>query len=314
MIEVKNIIKTYGQANVVDDISFKVEKGEIVGFLGPNGAGKTTTMNMITGYINPTSGTVIVDGLDIGKDKNKVKGKIGYMPEILPLYLDMTVNEYLKFVCELKKLNKKIIKESISVVCDEVGLTEVRKMLIRNLSRGYKQRVGIAQAILGNPEVIILDEPTVGLDPNQIQEIRNLIKSLAKDHTVILSTHILSEVKKLCDKVVIINKGKIVGAETIDKLELLMSKGKIIKLTVEGDEKKLNDTLKKISGVMTIDNIEKNNKKISLEVTLDISKENSDNTEIVRNISNTLVKNDYTIFELTDRVTNLEDIFADLTK
>lgn len=312
MIEVKNIVKTYGQTNVVDDISFKVEKGEILGFLGPNGAGKTTTMNMITGYINQTSGTIIVDSFDISKDKNKVKGKIGYMPEILPLYLDMTVNEYLKFVCELKKLDKKIIKEEINNVCEKVGLVEVRKMLIRNLSRGYKQRVGIAQAIIGNPEVIILDEPTVGLDPNQIQEIRTLIRSLAAEHTVILSTHILSEVKKLCSKVIIINRGKIVGAETVEKLELLMSKGKVIKITVEGKEK-IEDVLKGVSGVLSVDNVDNSSSRISCEVTLDIKNE-EDNKEIVKNISKTLVKEKYIILELTDRVTNLEDIFANLTK
>ena len=218
MIEVNNLTKQYGQHKAVDNISFKVEKGEILGFLGPNGAGKSTTMNIITGYISATEGTVKVDGFDILEQPGEVKKRIGYLPELPPLYMDMTVEEYLTFVCNIKKVSVHKQKEMLGKVMNAVKITDMRKRLIKNLSKGYKQRVGLAQAMIGEPQVLILDEPTVGLDPKQIIEIRNVIKSLGKDHTIILSSHILSEVSAVCDRVLIINKGKIVAIDTPENL------------------------------------------------------------------------------------------------
>ena len=211
MIEIKNVTKKYGDFVAVNNISFQVKDREIVGFLGPNGAGKTTTMNMITGFIEPTKGEIIINGNDISKKPKKAKREIGYMPENVPLYLDLTPREFVRYMAELKYVPRKERKKEVERVLEEIGLLEVQNKLIRNLSRGYKQRVSMAGAIVGNPDVLILDEPTVGLDPKQITEIRNLIKSLGKNHTVILSSHILSEVSQICEKVVIINKGKIVA-------------------------------------------------------------------------------------------------------
>ena len=214
MIEIQNLTKSYGQIKAVDDISFTVEKGEVLGFLGPNGAGKSTTMNIITGFIPSTEGTVKVCGYDIMESPAEVKQRIGYLPELPPLYMDMTINEYLNFVADLKLVNKKQKKSQISDVMELVKLGDVRGRLIKNLSKGYKQRVGLAQSLLGAPEVLILDEPTVGLDPMQIIEIRKLIKALGKQHTIILSSHILPEVSAVCERVVIINKGKIAAIDT----------------------------------------------------------------------------------------------------
>ena len=211
MIEVKNLVKKYGNHLAVDHLSFTVEKGQIYGFLGPNGAGKSTTMNIMTGYIGATEGEVIINGYDILKAPEKAKKSIGYLPELPPLYMDMTVREYLTFAAELKKIKKDKVKEAMEEVIALVQIEEVQDRLIKNLSKGYKQRVGLAQAILGFPEVIILDEPMVGLDPKQIVEIRELIRELAKDHTVILSSHILAEVQEICDHVLIISKGKVVA-------------------------------------------------------------------------------------------------------
>ena len=217
MIEVKNLCKSYGSNRAVDNISFTAEKGEIIGFLGPNGAGKTTTMNILTGYISSTSGSARINGADILEDPIAVKKNIGYLPEQPPVYLDMTVDEYLKFVYELKRV--KIPKIShLNEVCELVKITDIRKRLIRNLSKGYRQRVGLAQALVGNPPVLILDEPTVGLDPKQIIEMRVLIKKLGKNHTVILSSHILPEAQKVCDKIIIINNGKIAASGTLESL------------------------------------------------------------------------------------------------
>ena len=211
MVEVKNLTKYYGDIKAVDDISFTVETGEVLGFLGPNGAGKSTTMNMITGYISSTSGTVTIDGSEILEDPKKTKAKIGYLPEIPPLYMDMTVRKYLEFVFDLKKV-KLPEKEHIDEVMRLVRITEQADRIIKNLSKGYRQRVGLAQALIGNPPVLILDEPTVGLDPNQIIEIRKLIKSLGKRHTVIFSSHVLSEISATCDRIIVISNGKIVAA------------------------------------------------------------------------------------------------------
>ena len=218
MIEVNNLVKRYGDHTAVDHLSFKIEKGKIYGFLGPNGAGKSTTMNMITGYIASTEGTVTIDGHDILEEPEQAKKCIGYLPEMPPLYFDMTVLEYMNFVADLKKIPKNEKKSMVEEVMEMVKISDMRNRLIKNLSKGYRQRVGLAQAILGYPEVIILDEPTVGLDPKQIIEIRDLIKSLKKKHTVILSSHILSEVSAVCDYVLIISHGKLVASDTPDNL------------------------------------------------------------------------------------------------
>lgn len=216
MIEIKNLKKRYGDKLAVNDVSFTINKGEIVGFLGPNGAGKSTTMNILTGYLSATSGSCVIDGYDILDEPLKAKKKIGYLPEQPPLYIDMTVDEYLNFMYDLKKvrLEDKTRKEHLAEICELVKITNVRGRIIKNLSKGYKQRVGIAQALLGNPEVLILDEPTVGLDPKQIIEIRTLIKNLSESHTVILSSHILPEIQAVCDRVIIINKGQVVADDT----------------------------------------------------------------------------------------------------
>ena len=221
MIEVSNLVKKYGDHTAVDHLSFQIEKGKIYGFLGPNGAGKSTTMNMITGYIASTEGKVMIDGHDILEEPEAAKKCIGYLPEMPPLYFDMTVLEYMKFAADLKKIPRNQKDKQIKEVMDMVKITDMKDRLIKNLSKGYRQRVGLAQAILGYPEVIILDEPTVGLDPKQIIEIRDLIKSLKQKHTVILSSHILSEVRAVCDYVLIISHGKLVASDTPDNLERL---------------------------------------------------------------------------------------------
>lgn len=214
MIEVKNLVKKYGDHTAVDHLSFTVEKGQIYGFLGPNGAGKSTTMNIMTGYLGATDGEVLINGHDILKEPEAAKKSIGYLPELPPLYMDMTVMEYLKFSTELKKIKKEDREAEIEKALKLVKLADVQDRLIKNLSKGYKQRVGLAQAILGFPEIIILDEPTVGLDPKQIIEIRELIRELAKEHTVILSSHILAEIREVCDYIMIISKGKLVASDT----------------------------------------------------------------------------------------------------
>ena len=221
MIEVKHLCRKYGEHRAVDDLSFTIENGYVYGFLGPNGAGKSTTMNMITGCLAATSGQILIDGYDIFEDAQEAKKRIGYLPEIPPLYQDMTVREFLNFVAKAKGVPKQSLDEQLFSVVSLAGLEEVEERLIKNLSKGYKQRVGIAQALLANPEIIILDEPTVGLDPKQIIEVRDLIRELGKDHTVILSSHILSEVRSVCDQILIISKGKLVANDTPENLEKL---------------------------------------------------------------------------------------------
>ena len=219
MVEVSNLTKRYGKKTAIENISFTVKPGHIYGFLGPNGAGKSTTMNIMTGYLAPTSGTVTVNGYDIFKDAVKAKKEIGYLPEMPPVYMDMTVQEYLRFVAELKGIPKKQRADEIIDVLERTQTADVCDKLIRNLSKGYRQRVGLAQALIGNPEVIILDEPTVGLDPKQIAEVRDLIRSLKEDHAVILSSHILSEISEVCDQVFIISQGKLVLGDSLQHIE-----------------------------------------------------------------------------------------------
>ena len=252
MIQVENITKKDGSFTAVNDISFEIEEGEIVGFLGPNGAGKRTTMNMVTGFIEPTSGKIIIDGYNISKKPKKAKRQIGYMPEGVPLYSDLTVKEFVTYMAELKGVDKKERKEKVLKVLEETGLTEVQNKLTRNLSRGYKQRVSMAGALVSNPKVIILDEPTVGLDPKQVTEIRALIKELGKDHTVILSSHILSEVSQICNRVIIINKGQIVAIDTPENLEKKVVKDNSVYVTVEDTENKMDTVKDKLEKVQEI--------------------------------------------------------------
>ena len=252
MIEVNNLVKRYGDHTAVDHLSFKIEKGKIYGFLGPNGAGKSTTMNMITGYIASTEGTVTIDGHDILDEPEEAKKCIGYLPEMPPLYFDMTVGEYMSFVADLKKIPKNQKKSMVEEVMEMVKITDMKNRLIKNLSKGYRQRVGLAQAILGYPEVIILDEPTVGLDPKQIIEIRDLIKSLKKKHTVILSSHILSEVSAVCDYVLIISHGKLVASDTPENLGKLAEGSNTLNLLVKGDKDHIRIALGQISDIKDI--------------------------------------------------------------
>ncbi|HPQ46298.1 MAG TPA: ATP-binding cassette domain-containing protein [Clostridia bacterium] len=252
MIEIQNLTKKYGQVVAVNNISFSVRKGEILGFLGPNGAGKSTTMNIITGYLPSTSGTVTVDGYDILTHPDEVKKRIGYLPEAPPLYRDMTVTEFLKFVSNLKNVPRKKQKGQMADIMELVGLTDHRKRLVGNLSKGYRQRVGLAQALIGNPEVLILDEPTVGLDPKQIIEIRRVIKALSQERTIILSSHILPEVSAICERIVIINKGEIAAEDTPERLSRGVDQVLKLNLTIKGPVKEIVAAIKKIDGVTYI--------------------------------------------------------------
>jgi ABC-2 type transport system ATP-binding protein len=251
MIEVKNLTKRYGANLAVNNISFSVEEGEIVGFLGPNGAGKSTTMNILTGYLSATEGDVTVGGFDILENPNEAKKQIGYLPELPPLYLEMTVKEYLNFMYELKQVTLPR-KEHIEEICRLVQITDVYNRLIRNLSKGYRQRVGIAQALLGNPSVLILDEPTVGLDPNQIIEIRNLIRQLGKKHTVILSSHILPEVQAVCERVIIIDKGRIIADGSPDRLSKDMSSDHRLLARIAGPAGEVEKLLRRLPKIVSI--------------------------------------------------------------
>ena len=260
MIEVKNLVKKYGNHLAVDHLNFTIEEGHIYGFLGPNGAGKSTTMNIMTGYLGATEGEVLINGHDILKEPEEAKKQIGYLPELPPLYMDMTVREYMEFAAELKKIPKEKRAESIEDVEKLVKIKDVEKRLIKNLSKGYRQRVGLAQAVLGFPEIIILDEPTVGLDPKQIIEIRDLIRSLKEKHTVILSSHILQEISAVCDHVFIISKGNLVASDSMEHLESRMSGAQQLEVTVSGARSDV-EQMKEIPGVK------------SFEITREISEE-----------------------------------------
>lgn len=309
MIEVTNLTKKYGDHIAVDHLSFRVEKGQIYGFLGPNGAGKSTTMNIITGYLAATEGTVTIDGKDVQKDPEEAKCAIGYLPELPPLYVDMTVREYLDFVAELKKVPKKERKQQIDEVMEMTQITDMQQRLIRNLSKGYRQRVGLAQAILGYPEVIILDEPTVGLDPKQIIEIRDLIRKLGENHTVILSSHILSEVSAVCDHIMIIAHGKLVASDSPENLQKLMSGSMELDLEVKGSIAAVKSALQEISQIDRIEeNTEASKNVAKLKV---ISKENAD---IREQVFYALADAKLPILEMTHAEKSLEDIFLELTE
>lgn len=309
MIEVKNVTKKYGSNVAVDDISFSIQDGEVVGFLGPNGAGKTTTMNIITGFIEQTEGNVIVNGFDTIKKPKKAKKEIGYMPEGVPLYMDLTVKEFVTYMAELKKVNRKTKKESVQEILRETGLDTMQKKLIKNLSRGQKQRVSLAGTLVGDPKILILDEPTVGLDPKQITEIRSLIKNLGKKHTVLLSSHILSEVSQICDKVIIINKGKIVAIDTPENLEKKVSNNNVIYVTVEDNENKVDAMKEKIDGITEMKLIRTNSDNTKqYEIT---GKENINLNKI---IFSEFAKEGITIFEMKKAEATLEDAFMKIIK
>ena len=307
MIEVKNVTKKYGKAVAVEDISFTINEGEIVGLLGPNGAGKSTTMNILTGYIEQTSGDVTIEGYNTLKKPKKAKKQIGYMPEGVPLYTDLTVKEFVTYMAELKQVNRKERKEKVQKVIEQTGLKDVENKLTKNLSRGYKQRVSMAGALVGEPKILILDEPTVGLDPKQITEIRNLIKELGKTHTVILSSHILSEVSQICNKVIIINKGKIVAIDTPENLENKVSKNNCIYVTVEDTENKIEtikDKIKEIKNIKLVQENEDKTKQYLIEADKD--------TDLRKTIFSEFAKENITIFEMKKADTTLEDAFIKL--
>ncbi|MDE6518334.1 MAG: ABC transporter ATP-binding protein [Acetatifactor sp.] len=255
MIEVTDLTKRYGDHIAVDHLSFKVEKGQIYGFLGPNGAGKSTTMNIITGYLAASEGRVTIDGHDVQQEPEEAKKRIGYLPELPPLYMDMTVEEYLRFAAELKKVPRAERREQVEQVMGMTQVTDMRGRLIKNLSKGYRQRVGLAQALLGSPEVLILDEPSVGLDPKQIIEIRDLIRELGKSHTIILSSHILSEVSAVCDHIMIISHGKLVASDSPEGLQKLMSGEGELKLTVKGSYEALQEAVTGMAGIQGIERL-----------------------------------------------------------
>ncbi len=307
MIQVENITKKYGSFTAVNNINFEIEEGEIIGFLGPNGAGKSTTMNMITGFIEPTSGRIIVDGYDISKKPRKAKRQIGYMPEGVPLYSDLTVKEFVTYMAELKGVPKKERKEKVKKAIKETGLEDVENKLTRNLSRGYKQRVSMAGALVSNPKVIILDEPTVGLDPKQVTEIRALIKELGREHTVILSSHILSEVSQICNRVIIINNGQIVAIDTPENLEKKVVKDNSIYVTVEDTENKMETIKGKLTNVKEIKLITENEDKTKkYMITAD------SDVDLRKNVFETFAKEEITIFEMKKSDATLEDAFMQL--
>ncbi len=305
MIQVHHLTKKYGKVLAVNDVSFTVEEGEIVGFLGPNGAGKTTTMNIITGYLSSTSGSVSIDGCDIVDSPSQAKSRIGYLPEQPPLYLNMTVNEYLNFIYELKGclLPK---EKHLSEVCELTGITKVRHRLIGNLSKGYRQRVGIAQALVCNPPVLILDEPTIGLDPAQIIEIRSLIRKLGIKHTVILSSHILSEVQAICSRIIMLDHGKVVADSSTAELGRTTGDSNL-RITVEGNHKDVLNILRNVPGVSSVDIL--NTKPSSAEYSVYCS----GNNEVRRSISKAVSENGFVILELRSFEPSLEEIFISLT-
>ena len=307
MIEVRNLTKHYGDKIAVNDISFTVEDGEILGFLGPNGAGKSTTMNMLTGYISSTSGTALINGIDILDDPIKAKANIGYLPEIPPLYIDMTVKSYLNFIFDLKKC-KLPRKAHLSDICELCKVTDVKDRIIKHLSKGYKQRVGLAQALIGNPPVLVLDEPTVGLDPKQIIEIRNLIKKLGRTHTVILSSHILSEIQAVCDRVIIINKGEIAADDTADNLSKKISADHRLIVRIEGKKDEILYELRKIPGIKYVRaDMEREPGVYEYEM------EAEEGTDLRREVNKVVQEHGWAILLMKSSELTLEDIFLKIT-
>ena len=307
MVEVKNLTKNYGSIKAVDNISFTVGEGEILGFLGPNGAGKSTTMNMITGYISSTSGTVTIDGKEILENPREAKSKIGYLPEIPPLYTDMTVKKYLEFMFDLKKVRLPK-KEHIEEVMRLVRITEQGDRIIKNLSKGYRQRVGFAQALLGNPPVLILDEPTVGLDPQQIIEIRKLIKSLGKKHTIIFSSHVLSEISATCDRILVISNGRIVADAKTDELSSSTAGEEKLALVVEGSASDITSAIKNIPAVIRVNKISDKGGS-SAKYMVEYEKD----CDIRRDVFNAMARIGCTILDMQSGNETLEEMFLKLT-
>ena len=307
MIEVKNLCKSYGSKLAVDNISFTANESEILGFLGPNGAGKSTTMNILTGYLSSTSGQALINGIDILEDPVAAKKDIGYLPELPPLYLDMTVMEYLNFVYDLKKC-KLPRRSHLAEICGLVKITDVSKRVIRNLSKGYKQRVGLAQALVGNPKVLILDEPTVGLDPKQIIEIRTLIKKLGKNHTVILSSHILSEVQAVCDRIVVIDKGKLVANDTTENLSHNLSADHKLTVQIEGPSKEVKTLLENIPDMVEVHV----NRQVDKTVT-EYSLNAREGADVRREVFKRMAERSYPILLMRSSELTLEEIFLKLT-
>lgn len=308
MIKATKLCKNYGHHKAVKSIDFHIRKGEIIGFLGPNGAGKSTTMNMITGYLAPSSGTIEVNGLNMIDNPIEVKKTIGYLPEIPPLYMDMTVIEYLKFAAELKGVSKESLKMDLEKIMDLVKIGDVQKRLIKNLSKGYKQRVGLSQSLVGNPELLILDEPTVGLDPKQIIEIRNLIKTLSGEHTIILSSHILPEISAVCGRVLIMNKGEIVASDTPENLSTRLEGKNQLHLKIKGVQAPVINSLKNLENLSSIncgDSAEKG--------VLDLYLESSNGADIRESVFNIMSKNSFPILQMRPIDMSLEDIFLNLT-
>lgn len=307
MIEVKNLTKKYGTHIAVDNVNFEVHDGEILGFLGPNGAGKSTTMNILTGYLSATNGTVTINGHDILEEPNAAKANIGYLPEQPPLYPDMTVREYLNFMFDLKKCPLPR-QRHIAEICKVLKIEDVYGRLIRNLSKGYKQRVGFAQALIGNPPVLILDEPTVGLDPNQIVEIRTLIKLLGKHHTIILSSHILSEIEAVCDRIIIINEGQIVADDTAAGLSAGISEDRRLRISVAGPAKEVAALIHGIKGVEEV--AYEGSRETGVH---EFSVQTTDGIDIRRDLFTRLAQRNWPLLSSGSSALSLEDIFVKLT-
>ena len=308
MIEISNLVKKYGDHVAVDNLSLTIEPGKIYGLLGPNGAGKSTTMNILTGYIGATSGTVKINGYDILNQPEEAKKCVGYLPELPPLYMDMTVAEYLKFVAELKKIEKKKRKEMINDAMEMTGVSDVSERLIKNLSKGYRQRVGFAQAVLGYPQIIILDEPTVGLDPKQIIEIRELIKKLGENHTVILSSHILTEISAVCDHVFIISKGKLVASDATENLINLMSTEQNIDIIAKCDEAVAHQVIENVSDVKEV-KFEQPEEDDTVKFVVRAQK----GCDIREGLFKAFCDRNITLLEMHSAVKSLEDVFLELT-
>lgn len=308
MIEVKNLVKKYGNHTAVDHLNFTIEEGHVYGFLGPNGAGKSTTMNIMTGYLGATEGEVLINGHDILKEPEEAKKQIGYLPELPPLYMEMTVHEYLEFVAELKGIAKNKREESINEVEKMVKIWEVENRLIRNLSKGYRQRVGLAQAVLGFPKIIILDEPSVGLDPKQIIEIRELIRQLAKKHTVILSSHILAEVREVCDYILIISKGKLVASDTPENLERNLGDSDLIEIETKASPDEVRRILETVDGIRSISTKHLENGIAWAQV------QEKKNTDIREKVFQAFAQNHQPLLKLNPLQVSLEDVFMELTQ
>ena len=307
MITVENLTKRYATKMAIESVSFQVEKGEILGFLGPNGAGKTTTMRIVTGFMPASDGTVRVDGFDVFENPLDVRRRIGYLPENPPLYLEMSVAGYLRFVAKIKGVRKEKIDLEIKRVMERVSISDVAERIIAKLSKGYKQRVGLAQALIGDPPVLILDEPTIGLDPKQIHEVRELIKDLAGNHTVVLSTHILPEVEQTCNRVVIIDRGKIVAVDTPQNLRFQLQGAERVFMEIQGPASEIASKLKAMPGVIDVHTVGSNDGRHRFQIEGELKK------DIRSDLARAVVQNGWGLYELQSVTMSLEDIFLKLT-